>query len=223
MGLPNKNIKVLIDKPLIAWSIEQALETPEIEKVVVCTDSIEIKKIAEDYGAIVPFNRPSEISRSETPKFEVFKYALEKCEEVFGEKYDAFVDLDCTNPLRTSKDISNCIQMFYDRKKNNVDGVFTICKSRKNPYFNMLEKDYNGALKLAKKLGNAVTRRQDAPEIFDHVASIYVLDPDYVRSAKNLLDGYTEGYDIGIEKSYDIDSNYDFQLIELLIKNKLVK
>ncbi len=222
-GLPNKNIKVLIDKPLIAWSIEQALETPEIEKVVVCTDSIDIKKIAEDYGALVPFNRPSEISRSETPKFEVFKYALEKCEEVFCEKYDAFVDLDCTNPLRTSKDISNCIQMFHDRKKNNVDGVFTICKSRKNPYFNMLEKDDNGALKISKKLENIIVRRQDAPEIFDHVASIYVLDPDYVRSAKNLLDGYTEGYDIGIEKSYDIDSNYDFQLIELLIKNKLVK
>lgn len=222
-GLLNKNIKVLIDKPLIAWSIEQALNTPEIEKVVVCTDSIKIKKIAEDYGAVVPFNRPSEISRSETPKFEVFKYALEKCEEFFGEKYDAFVDLDCTNPLRTSKDISNCIHMFYDRKKNNVDGVFTICKSRKNPYFNMLEKDNNGALKISKKLGNTITRRQDAPEIFDHVASIYVLDPNYVRTANNLLDGYTEGYDIGIEKSYDVDSDYDFQLIEMLIKNKLIK
>ena len=213
---------MLIDKPLIAESIEQALETPEIEKVVVCTDSIDIKKIAEDYGALVPFNRPSEISRSETPKLKFLNMHLKNVKK-FCEKYDAFVDLDCTNPLRTSKDISNCIQMFHDRKKNNVDGVFTICKSRKNPYFNMLEKDYNGALKIAKKLGNAVTRRQDAPEIFDHVASIYVLDPDYVRSAKNLLDGYTEGYDIGIEKSYDIDSNYDFQLIELLIKNKLVK
>ena len=222
-GLPNKNIKTLIDKPLIAWSIEQALETAEIEKVVVCTDSAEIKKIAENYGAVVPFVRPPEISRSETPKFEVFKYALSKCEEVFCEKYDAFIDLDCTNPLRSSDDISKCINMFYERKRNNVDGIFTICQSRKNPYFNMLEKDTTGALKISKILDSPIIRRQDAPEIFDHVASIYVLDPDYVRKADNLLDGHTEGYDIGLEKGYDIDSEYDFKLIELLIKNKLLK
>jgi len=76
-------------------------------------------------------------------------------------------------------------------------------------------------LKICKKLPIAIPRRQDAPPVFEHVASIYVLSPDYVRRASNLLDGHTEGYDIGSEKSLDIDSDFDFLLIEYLMKRKL--
>jgi CMP-N,N'-diacetyllegionaminic acid synthase len=119
-GLPNKNIKKLINKPLIAWSIEQAKKTKEIDRVVVCTDSKKIQSIAIKAGAEVPFLRPKNLSTSQVGKFKVFKYALNAFEKYYKESYEIYLDLDCTNPLRSSKDISNCISQFrkaYKKKK----------------------------------------------------------------------------------------------------------
>ena len=81
----------------------------------------------------------------------------------------------------------------------------------------------NGSLKVSKKLNQDILRRQDAPKVFEHVASIYAIDPNYIRNNINLLDGHTEGYNIGQNKSLDIDSMFDYQLIEFLMKKKLKK
>jgi CMP-N-acetylneuraminic acid synthetase len=220
-GLPGKNIRPLLDKPLIVWSIEQALATPEIDRVVVSTDSEAIAKVARAAGAETPFVRPDYLSTSEVGKFDVFKQALAACEEHYGEEYEFYLDLDCTNPLRDVSDISACITQFRDCRQHGVDGIFAICTARKNPYFNLLEADDTGAFKICKKLPDAIVRRQDAPPVYEHVASIYVLSPDYIRSASYLLDGHMEGYDIGSEKSLDIDSDFDFLLIEYLMKRKM--
>jgi CMP-N,N'-diacetyllegionaminic acid synthase len=220
-GLPGKNIRPMLGKPLIVWSIEQALLTPEIDRVVVSTDSEEIAEIARAAGAETPFLRPDYLSNSEAGKFGVFKHALQACEDFYSEQYNLYVDLDCTSPLRDVSDISACIAMFHERKKYGVDCVFSICEARKNPYFNLLEEDERGALKVSKKLPGTIVRRQDAPAVFEHVASIYALDPAYIRSAGYLVDGHTEGYDIGSEKSLDVDSDFDFLLIEYLMKRKL--
>jgi CMP-N-acetylneuraminic acid synthetase len=219
-GLPGKNIRPLLDKPLIAWSIEQALATPGIDRVVVSTDSEAIASVARTAGAETPFLRPDYLATSEAGKFDVFKHALASCEKHYGEEYEYYLDLDCTSPLRDVSDISACIAQFRDRRQKGVDGVFSICSARKNPYFNLLEADDTGALKICKKLSASIVRRQDAPPVFEHVASIYVLSPDYIRAASYLLDGHTEGYDIGSEKSLDVDSDFDFLLIEYLMKRK---
>jgi len=220
-GLSGKNVRPLLEKPLIVWSIEQALATPGIDRVVVSTDSEEIGMVARGAGAETPFIRPNYLSTSESGKFDVFKHALASCETHYGETYEFYLDLDCTNPLRDISDISACIAQFRDRRQHGVDGIFTICPARKNPYFNLLETDPHGALKICKKLPAAIVRRQDAPPVHEHVASIYVLSPDYIRSASYLLDGHMEGYDIGSEKSPDVDSDFDFLLIEYLMKRKL--
>lgn len=219
-GLPGKNIRPLLDKPLIVWSIEQALATPEIDRVVVSTDSEEIAKVARAAGAETPFVRPDHLSTSEAGKFDVFKHALTSCEKYYNEEYELFIDLDCTNPLRDVSDISGCISKFRELRKIGVDGVFTVCNARKNPYFNLLEPDDKGALKICKKLSSTIVRRQDAPPVYEHVASIYVFSPEYIHTASYLLDGHTEGYDIGSEKSLDVDSDFDFLLIEYLMKRK---
>jgi CMP-N-acetylneuraminic acid synthetase len=151
----------------------------------------------------------------------VFKHALGACEQHYGEQYEFYLDLDCTSPLRDVSDISGCIRQFRESRQRGVGGVFSICEARKNPYFNMLETDATGALKICKKLPGTVVRRQDAPPVFEHVASIYALAPDYIRSVSQLLEGHTEGYDIGSSKSLDIDSDFDFLLIEYLMKRKL--
>ena len=219
-GLPGKNIRPLLEKPMIVWSIEQALATPGIDRVVVSTDSEEIAAVARIAGAETPFVRPDYLSTSEAGKFDVFKHALVSCEEYYNEKYEFYLDLDCTSPLRDVDDISACIARFREVRKHGVDGVFTVCDARKNPYFNLLETDKSGALKICKNLPSTIVRRQDAPPVYEHVASIYVFSPEYIHSASYLLDGHTEGYDIGSEKSLDVDSDLDFLLVEYLMKRK---
>ena len=219
-GLPGKNIKQLLGKPLIAWSIEAALQTPEIDKVIVSTDSKEIASIAREFGAETPFFRPEFLSGSEIGKFDVWKHALETCEKYYNEKYEIFIDLDCTNPLRDPSDISNIIKQLRGSIIRGVDTVFTICEARKNPYFNMVEEKNDGSLFMSKTLGPTVIRRQDAPSVYEHVASIYAMLPEHIKRKDHLLSGHAEGYNIGFQKSFDVDSEFDFRLVEYLMKIK---
>jgi len=220
-GLPGKNVRPLFGKPLIAWSIEQALATPEINRVVVSTDSEKIAAVARDAGAHVPFLRPESLAGPEVGKFQVWQHALGACETYYKESYEAVVDLDCTNPLRDSADILAAIAQFRAGRKRGVDAIFSVCEARKNPYFNIVEPDETGAMRMSKSQGETVVARQAAPPVFEHVASIYVLDPAYLRRANHLLDGHAEGYDIGSEKSFDIDSELDFEIVQHLLKRKL--
>ena len=219
-GLPDKNIKMLLGVPLIEWSIKQALMVDEIDHVAVSTDSENIANISRYAGADVPFLRPKELSGPDVGKFDVFKYALEAFESFYNKSFDTYVDLDCTNPLRDLEDIKNCIKIFEEKRSNGVDGVFTTCNARKNPYFNLLENNDEGYLTISKKLDKQILSRQKAPQVFEHVACIYVLSSEYVRNSNHLLDGNTIGYDIGQQKSYDIDSEHDYEIIEFLMKQK---
>jgi len=215
-GLAGKNIRPLLGKPLIAWSIEQAKACPDINRVIVSTDSSAIADVARQYGAEVPFLRPAELASDTAGKWEVWQHALVACERHYHEPIDVFVDLDCTSPLRDVEDISKAIAQFI---ASGSDAVFSVCEARKNPYFNMLE-IVDGCQRICKKLPRPIIRRQDAPRVYEHVASIYVLSPAYVRSETGLLSGCTQGYDIGASKSLDIDSELDFELVEYLMRRK---
>jgi CMP-N-acetylneuraminic acid synthetase len=219
-GLPGKNIRPMLGKPLIAWSIEQAKASPLVDRVVVSTDSAAIAEVATAAGADVPFLRPAALAGPTIGKFQVWQHALEACRAHYREDYECYVDLDCTSPLRDADDITRAIGQFRDARSRGVDAVFSVCKARKNPYFNLVERDAQGALKVSKPLPGKVLARQAAPQVFEHVASIYVLSPDYLGRAQHLLDGFTEGYDIGEDKSLDVDSEFDFDLIEYLMKRK---
>jgi CMP-N,N'-diacetyllegionaminic acid synthase len=215
-GLAGKNIRPLFGKPLIGWSIEHAKACPEIRRVVVSTDSEAIAEAARSCGAEVPFMRPAELANDSAGKWAVWQHALEACERHYGEKIDLLVDLDCTSPLREPSDIQRAIEQF---QRAGVDAVFSVCEARKNPYFNMLE-EVDGRLAICKALPGPIVRRQDAPKVYEHVASIYVLSPAYLRRGTGLLSGQTQGYDIGPEKSHDVDSQLDFELIEFLLKKR---
>ncbi len=216
-GVPGKNIRPLLGKPLIAWTIEQAKKCKLIDHVVVSTDDKEIAKIAKEYNAEVPFIRPKELASDESGKWEVWQHALKACEEFYNKKFDIYLDLDCTSPVRDVEDIYKAIDQY---NSSDVDAIFSICEARKNPYFNMVEYNEDNKLKIVKSLDSKIIRRQDAPKVFEHVASIYVLNPDYLKNSEGLLNGKVEGYDIGIKKSFDLDSEFDFELIEYIMKQK---
>ena len=214
-GVPSKNTRQICGKPMIAWTIEHALGCPLIKNVIVSTDCKKIAKVALDFGADVPFVRPAKLASDSAGKWEVWQHALNEIDNIYG-KTDIYIDLDCTSPLRDIEDITNAIQQFM---ASDYDAVFSICEARKNPYFNMVE-EINGSLKISKSLNDTIIRRQDAPKVFEHVASIYVLRPSYIINGSGLLSGNTTGYLIDVEKSYDVDSEEDFAYVQYLLNKK---
>lgn len=223
-GVPGKNIRPLLGKPVIAWAIEKALTVKGINRVVVSTDSEQIADIARAAGADVPFLRPLELASSDVGKFQVWQHALETCERLDGIVYDQYVDIDCTNPLIETSDIEGALQHFRRlvQEGRNPDAVFTVSEARRNPYFNLVEPDAAGMLKMSKHIGSGtVLARQRAPSVFEHVAGTYVLTTRYLRSANHLLDGRAFGYQIPSSKAFDIDSELDYCIIEFLLKRQL--
>ena len=102
----------LLGQPVIAWAIKKALAVPDIDRVVVSTDSEQIAEVARKAGAEVPFMRPAALASSDAGKFQVWQHALQACEEQDGLTYDLYIDIDCTNPLIEISDIEGALRQF---------------------------------------------------------------------------------------------------------------
>lgn len=208
VGVPRKNIRELHGKPLIAWTIEQALATPSIDAVYVSTEDDEIAEVAASYGAVVPYRRPDELATSAAAKIPVIRHLVEFLESQ-GEQIDRIVDLDPTSPLRDVQDIENAVSLLGP----DVDAVITGYPSDKNPYFNMVEQKPEGNYGLVVR--SEAVSRQSAPPVYAMNASIYVWHRQTLE--KGLWDGRTMFYEMPRERSVDIDSELDFTLVDLLM------
>ena len=213
-GLPGKNIRDIDGIPLIAYTIQQALEA--FGHVIVSTDSREIASISERYGASVPFLRPANLATDQSTKFPVIRHALFEYEKLTGNNYDIVVDLDPTSPLRTIKDIDNCVKLLIEKEASNV---ITAMKSRRSPYFNLIERYEDGKIDLSKPISSPITHRQGSPECYDMNASIYVWERDSILNTDTVFLDRTELYIMPEERSIDIDSEIDFRFVEYLIKS----
>ncbi|MDE2223582.1 MAG: acylneuraminate cytidylyltransferase family protein [Candidatus Omnitrophica bacterium] len=219
-GVKGKNVRTLLGKPLIAHTILQALRWGKASKVVVSTDSPEIAKIARRYGAQVPFMRPAHLATDRAGKVPVIAHALKTCEEIYKTKFDAVVDLDATAPVRTVQDLDNCLALFA---KHRPHTLFSVVPSHKNPYFNMVELDPSGRVRLCKQLKVKLKRRQDAPIVYDVNASIYFYDRDYLLGANpSVLNKRCMVYVMNEESGFDIDREIDFKFLEFLSKEKII-
>ena len=136
-GLPGKNVRPLGGKPLIVWSIEQALSVNRIDRVLVSTDSQEIADIAKQSGAEVPFIRPAELASDQSPEWLAWRHMLNFLKESEGCYPNSMISLPATAPLRSIVDIENCLDQ-YD--KGEFDVVITMTDAHRNPYFNMVTK-----------------------------------------------------------------------------------
>ena len=114
-------------------------------------------------------------------------------------------------------DIDNMIRSFLKNSKN-IDALITVCNSRKNPYFNMLEKNKLNLLKPSKKINEWPTSRQTSPKVYDQVASMYLLKTNFLRKKTKLYDGNIKGYLLKEYQNFDIDSQLDFKIISFLFK-----
>ncbi|MCU0899029.1 MAG: acylneuraminate cytidylyltransferase family protein [Cypionkella sp.] len=216
-GVPGKNFRTLCGKPLIDWSLDQLFANPRVGAVVVSTDDPAIYAHAVARGALDIGLRPAELATDTAPKWGVWQHALAASEPLCG-PVSAFLDLDCTSPLRLPQDIDGALDVF---EADHPDMVMSVCEARKNPYFNLVEPDATGALQVSKPLPGGVWARQDAPVVYEHVGVVYVVAPDYLRRAKTIYEGRVVPFVLPAERCHDIDTPYDFRLVEFLLSEQL--
>lgn len=215
-GVRLKNIRPLHGLPLIAHTVRQALAWPRKLKVVVSTDAEEIAEVARLHGADTPFLRPAELATDTVAKMPVLIHALEASEKHYGMKFDVMVDLDPTSPVRTTDDIERGWKTFRDSGRA---VCFSVVKARKNPYFNMVERDPGGHVRLVKALDKAFASRQASPAVWDMNASIYFYKRDFLLSRPaSLWEGDPECFEMPPESAFDIDEERDFVITELMMK-----
>lgn len=216
-GVPNKNFKDLHGKPLIDWSLDQLFASDRIDVVVVSTDSAAIYDHAIKRGCCDIGLRPAHLATDTAAKWHVWQHALSATEAQAGPA-DAFLDLDCTSPLRPDRAIPEALDLFLSERP---DMVMSCCEARKNPYFNLVEPDETGALHVSKPLPGGVVARQQAPTVYEHAASTYVVAPDYLRNASSLFDGRVIPYLMDAADCVDIDTPFDYTLVEFLMNARL--
>ena len=215
-GLPRKNIKPLNGIPLIGWSINIAKQIDRISRIIVSTDSEEIAKVALEYGAEVPFMRPKELAQDDSPEWLVWKHAIKHVESYGNEDIDAIIVLPVTAPLRSVKDVNSCIDLF---EESEVDSVITVSEASRSPYFNMIVNNDSGYASLVISPENQITRRQDAPEVFDMTTVAYVVNTNVVKLSNSIFEGKVKSIIIPQERSIDIDTLLDFKIAECLVLN----
>jgi CMP-N-acetylneuraminic acid synthetase len=214
-GLPGKNIRPLGDKPLIAWSIEQALAVKRICRVIVSTDSEEIAAVARAYGAEVPFLRPPELARDDSLEWLAWRHALNYLKENDGVMPTVMVSVPATAPLRSPVDIENCLDEY---EKGNVDMVITVTDANRSPYFNMVKNNADGTVGLVIPPQSAITRRQDAPVVYDMATVCYVANSVFVMTHNATFEGRVKAVHVPTERAIDIDTLLDFQIAEYLFR-----
>jgi N-acylneuraminate cytidylyltransferase len=215
-GLPGKNIRPLDGKPLIAWSIEHAFAVGgRIDRVIVSTDSLEIAEVARSWGAEVPFIRPAEFARDSSSEWSAWRHALGYIYDTTGMFPDTMVSVPATAPLRLPLDIANCLDEY---EKGTSDIVVAITDAHRNPYFNMVKTNSDGTIGLVNPPKSEISRRQDAPIVFDLTTVCYVARPEFVMAYNNIFEGRVNGVHVPVERSIDIDTLQDFYIAESLLK-----
>ena len=215
-GVPNKNIKLINGKPLIYYTINQALKSKMFDNIVVSTESKIVANEVKKMGIDVWFLRPTKFANDNSSKIPVIRHALLESEKHFNKNFNVIVDLDVTSPLRKIEDIKKAIEQFKNSKANIL---ISGSKSKKNPYFNMVELVNNNP-QIIKKINNQPHRRQDAPTTYDMNASIYIWKKETILSSDKLFGSKTSLYIMPEERSIDIDTFLDFEIVEHLLKKK---
>ena len=220
-GLKNKNIKLFFGKPLILHTIIQAKRTKLFDKIVCSSDSKFVRQLANKNGLDLVINRPKNLAKDKAPKIKTIKHLFKISEIFFKTKFDLIVDLDITAPLRSINDIKNSINVI--KNKNFPCNLVAISPSKKNPYFNMVEINKNGRLQKVKKINLTITSRQSAPRVYDINAGIYIWNRKGLITRKKIINKNTCYYLTPPERSVDIDSSFDFELVKYLYKRKLMR
>lgn len=217
-GVTRKNIRPLNGKPLIYYTIECARSCPELDRTIISTDDKEFAQIARQYGAEVPFLRPAHLAQDTSSKWDVFRHIVETLESTDERRVDILVDLDTGVPLRKPEDITKCINTIL--ADDAVDVVVTAYVPDRNPYFNMVEVDIDGFARVSKPQKNAITRRQDAPQVYGLSPAVYAIRRDALWKYDHWAHSKMKICLMPHDRAIDIDTELDFRFVELLMETQ---
>ncbi|WP_419875566.1 cytidylyltransferase domain-containing protein [Candidatus Pristimantibacillus sp. PTI5] len=204
-GIPRKNIRVVQDKPLIAWTIDEARKSKYIDRVVLSSEDEEIIKVAAEWGCDIPFVRPLHLAEDDTPGIDPVLHAMDQLPE-----YDFVVLLQPTSPLRSVEDIDGAIEYCFSKK---ALCCVSVCESSETPYW--MYKVIDGNLQpLISNNEIKYVRRQDLPPIYILNGAIYIADCNWLKESKSFLADESIAYVMDSTRSLDIDNEIDFVLLE---------
>lgn len=211
-GIPHKNIISLCGKPLIAYTIEAANQSTYIDTVIVSTDDVDIQRISEQYGALVPFLREAKIASDEATTISVVVDAVKRL-EVNGEKFDVVILLQPTSPLRTAEEIDVAIDIFF---QNNMQGIVSVNVAEVSPF---LLRTIEGS-QLQRIISRSSTiRRQDMPTYYEVNGAIYINAISDIKESLSFNDNPIP-YIMSCEHSIDIDTWDDLEKAKYYLSNK---
>lgn len=215
--LPKKNILELAGKPLIAWTIEAALKSKYLDRIIVSTDNNDIADISKKYGADVPFIRPSNIATDNSSSIDVAIHAINYLKDI-EDLYDYIILLQPTSPLRTEKHIDDAIE-YLDIKQ--AKSVISVCKTDHPPMWCNILPDDNSMMSFLDNV-NLNKRSQDLATFYRLNGAIYICKIDSLLEEKNFFtcnDIYA--YIMDRKSSIDIDNKLDFEFSKFLFsKNR---
>ncbi len=217
-GIPRKNIKPFLGKPLIHYSIELARMIVPDDHIILSTDDEEIAEVARLTGLKVDYMRPAELATDESSSQDAILDAMRWADER-GLEYDNILLLQPTSPLRMLDDVKRCLAKYTA----NVDMVVSVTEARSNPYYNCFETEpESGCLKIAKGDG-LYTRRQDCPKAWELNGAVYVINPESIKSMPMGRFSRRLPVEMDAERSVDLDTPRDWAIAEVIGSSLLDK
>lgn len=215
-GLKGKNIKELCGKPLINYTIDAAMKSKYIKRVVVSTDNEDIAKVAKKAGAEIPCMRPEDLATDNASSIDVVLHMINYLKETENYNPEFIILLQPTSPLRDYKHIDEAIEKLL---KTDMDAIVSVCESEVNPYWSNI---FNGEkLEYFIEEGKKITRRQDLPNVYRINGAIYAIKTNVFIEEKTFEPESLTGYIMSSKDSIDIDEALDFKLAEIIMEEKL--
>lgn len=215
-GLPGKNIKMLYGKPLIAWTIEAAKQSKQIDRIIVSTDDEKIARISKQYGAEIPFLRPEELATDAAKAIDNYIFTIVELNRRENKEYENFVVLQPTSPLRNSEDIDKAIELF---KEKNADSVISYSEALHPPLW-AKEIDNNQKIKNYFQEDVSNKNRQEIPIAYMPNGAIYVFKYSLLKEKYTYYSDKTYAYIMPNIRSIDIDNMIDFEFAEFIMRKK---
>lgn len=210
-GLVDKNIKLLAGKPLLAYSVEAAIESGVFNTVMVSTDSEEYAQIARDFGAEVPFLRSEKTSSDTASSWDAVAEVLERYHEM-GKDFDTFMLLQPTSPLRTSDNIR---EAYEEMENKRAKSVISLCEVDHSPLqCNVLAETLSLEGFIRKETKGK--RRQDMPVFYRFNGAIYLSNVNFFLENHDIYREQCYAYIMNKRDSIDIDDEYDFAIAEAI-------
>lgn len=208
-GLPRKNVLTVGGKPLIGWTIEAALKSKSIERVVLSSDDDEIMGVGKTWGCEVPFQRPARLANDTASSMDVVLHALGHLQG-----YEYLILLQPTSPLRTAADIDAAFDLL---QSTGAPSCVSVCEVDQSPYWMFRIKDGSKVERMLPEEDSA-TRRQDLPPIYVLNGAIYVARVEWLRQSKSFLGEGCVAYVMPKERSLDIDNAEDFEVFRRTVE-----